>query len=161
MTPANSADATSHVVLMAGDCSFSAEPRVLVTILGSCVSVCLWDQQRGIGGMNHFVLPTDQGRQGSARYGDVAINELQAGLLQLGSPLADLQAKLFGGAAVLPYAGYSIGLRNVTFALKRLSHDGIPVIAQRTGGTLGQQIKFNTRTGDVFFRHLQPADLTR
>ena len=157
MTPAN----PDQVVLMAGDCRFSAEPRVLVTILGSCVSVCLWDQQRGIGGMNHFVLPTDQGRQGSARYGDVAISELQAGLLQLGSQLADLRAKLFGGAAVLPHAGYSIGLRNVMFAKKRLSQDSIPVIAQRTGGTLGQQIKFNTRTGDVFFRHLQPADFAR
>ena len=161
MTPANLAHRTDHVVLMAGDCRCSAEPRVLVTILGSCVSVCLWDQQRGIGGMNHFVLPTDQGRHGSARYGDVAINELQAGLLQLGSQLVDLQAKLFGGAAVLPYAGYSVGLQNVTFAMKRLSRDGIPVIVQRTGGTLGQQIKFNTRTGDVFFRHLQPADFTR
>ena len=159
MTPAKPAHPGDHVVLMAGDCRFSAEPRVLVTILGSCVSVCLWDQQRGIGGMNHFVLPTDYGRHGSARYGDVAINELQTGLLHLGSQLADLQAKLFGGAAVLPYAGYSVGLQNVTFAMKRLSRDGIPVIAQRTGGTLGQQIKFNTRTGDVLFRHLRPADL--
>lgn len=161
MTPANPAHSGDHVVLVAGDCRCSAEPRVLVTILGSCVSVCLWDQQRGIGGMNHFVLPTDQGRHDNARYGDVAINELQAGLLQLGSQLADLQAKLFGGAAVLPYAGYSVGLRNVTFARKRLSRDGIPIIAQRTGGTLGQQIKFNTGTGDVLFRHLQPAAFTR
>lgn len=161
MTPADPAHPREHVVLMAGDCRFSAEPRVLMTILGSCVAVCLWDQQRGIGGMNHFVLPTDQGRDGSARYGDVAIDELQAGLLRLGCQLVDLQAKLFGGAAVLPYAGYSVGLQNVTFAIKRLSRDGIPVIAQRTGGTLGQQIKFNTRTGDVLFRHLQPADLTR
>ncbi len=161
MTAANPAHPRDHVVLVAGDCRFSAEPRVLVTTLGSCVSVCLWDQHRRIGGMNHFVLPTDQGRHGSARYGDVAINELQAGLLQLGSHLADLQAKLFGGAAVLPYAGHSVGLQNVAFAKKRLSRDGIPVIAQRTGGVLGQQIKFNTRTGDVFFRHLQPADITR
>ena len=161
MTRADPVHPRDYVVLMAGDCRFTAEPRVLVTILGSCVSVCLWDQQRGIGGMNHFVLPTGQGQDDSARYGDVAISELQAGLLQLGSQPFDLQAKLFGGAAVLPYAGYSVGLRNVTFAMKRLSRDGIPVVAQRTGGTLGQQIKFNTRTGDVFFRHLQPADFTR
>ena len=148
---------TDYVVLIAGDCRFSAEPQVLVTVLGSCVSVCLWDQQRGIGGMNHFVLPTDLGRYASARYGDVAIDALQAGLLKLGSQLVDLRAKLFGGAAVLPYAGHSVGLRNVTFAMDRLSRDGIPIVAQRTGGTVGQQIRFNTRTGDAFFRHLQPA----
>ena len=159
MTLTNLAHPADYVVLLAGDCRFSAKPTLLVTVLGSCVSVCLWDQQRGIGGMNHFVLPTDRGRRDSARYGDVAINELQAGLLQLGSQLVDLQAKLFGGAAVLPYAGHSVGLRNVTFAMSRLARDGIPIIAQRTGGTLGQQIKFNTRTGDVFFRRLQPVDL--
>ena len=161
MTSASLAHRADHVVLMAGDCCFSAEPRILVTVLGSCVSVCLWDHQRGIGGMNHFVLPTDQGRNDNARYGDVAIDELQAGLRQLGSQLVDLQAKLFGGAAVLPYVGHSVGLRNVTFAMYRLSRDGIPIVAQRTGGTLGQQIKFNTRTGDVYFRHLQPAGFTR
>ena len=152
---------TDQVVLMAGDCRFSADAKMLVTVLGSCVSVCLWDKQRGIGGMNHFVLPSDRGRQDSARYGDVAIDELQVGLLRLGSQVVDLQAKVFGGAAVLPYAGHSVGLRNVAFAVDRLARDGIRITAQRTGGTLGQQIKFNTRTGEVLFRHLQRSDLTR
>ena len=144
---------------MAGECRFATQPTVLATILGSCVAVCLWDRQRRIGGMNHFVLPVARHAEDGARYGDIAIDELQAGLAQLGSRLCDVQAKVFGGAAVLPHAGRSIGTLNVKFAISRLSRQGIPIIAQRTGGTLGQQIRFNTGTGEVLFRHLQPAEV--
>ena len=31
----------------------------IITVLGSCVSACLWDPQLNIGGMNHFMLPGD------------------------------------------------------------------------------------------------------
>jgi chemotaxis protein CheD len=144
-----------QVSLMQGDIHFSAEPKVLVTVLGSCVAVCLWDKLRGIGGMNHFVLPTDRNGEKSARYGDVAIDELQAGLMRLGCRLPDLQAKVFGGAAVLPFGGgQTVGQNNVQLALERLRRDHIRITAQRTGGTLGQQVRFHTRTGEVFVRYL-------
>jgi chemotaxis protein CheD len=144
-----------QVSLMQGDIHFSADPKVLVTVLGSCVAVCLWDKLRGIGGMNHFVLPTDRSGEKSTRYGDVAIDELQAGLLRLGCRLPDLQAKVFGGAAVLPFGGgQTVGQNNVQLALERLRRDHIRVTAQRTGGTLGQQVRFHTRTGEVFVRYI-------
>jgi chemotaxis protein CheD len=31
----------------------------ITTVLGSCVSTCLWDPLKRIGGMNHFMLPGD------------------------------------------------------------------------------------------------------
>jgi chemotaxis protein CheD len=144
-----------QVSLNQGEIQFGIEPTVLVTILGSCVAVCLWDSRRGIGGMNHFVLPNDPKHERNPRYGDVAIDELIAGLRHLGSRVTDLQAKVFGGAAVLPVGGaQSVGTSNVLLALERLSYERIPVTGRRTGGTLGQQIRFHTRTGDVFFRYL-------
>jgi chemotaxis protein CheD len=144
-----------RVSLAQGEVHFGTEPRTLVTVLGSCVAVCLWDRIRHIGGMNHFVLPNDPRGERNARYGDFAIDQLVDGLLRLGCRTADLQAKVFGGAAVLPFAGgESVGSSNVRLALERLRHHRIPVTAQRTGGTLGQQIRFHTTTGEVFFRHL-------
>ena len=145
----------AQVSLMQGDIHCSADPKVLVTVLGSCVAVCLWDKNRCIGGMNHFVLPIDRNGEKSTRYGDVAIDELEAGLLRLGSRLADLQAKVFGGAAVLPFAGsQTVGHNNVQLALERLRRDNIRIAAQRTGGTLGQQVRFHTRTGEAFVRYI-------
>jgi chemotaxis protein CheD len=144
-----------QVSLMQGDIHFTTEPKVLVTVLGSCVAVCLWDKLRAIGGMNHFVLPSDRNGDKSTRYGDVAIDELLGGLMRLGCRLSDLQAKVFGGAAVLPFGGgQTVGQNNVQLALDRLRRDHIRITAQRTGGTLGQQIRFHTRTGEVFVRYI-------
>lgn len=144
-----------RVTLMQGDVHYTIEPKVLVTVLGSCVAVCLWDKIRGAGGMNHFVLPSDRNSEKSTRYGDVAMDELQCGLLRLGCKIGDLQAKVFGGAAVLPFGGgQTVGANNVALALERLRRDRIRITAQRTGGTIGQQIRFHTRTGEVFVRYL-------
>jgi chemotaxis protein CheD len=83
------------------------------------------------------------------------IDELQAGLLRLGCRISDLQAKVFGGAAVLPFGGgQTVGQNNVQLALERLRRDHIRITAQRTGGTLGQQVRFHTRTGEVFVRYI-------
>lgn len=144
-----------QVALMQGDIHYCIEPRVLMTVLGSCVAVCLWDKVRGAGGMNHFVLPNDRHGEKSTRYGDVAIDELEAGLLRLGCRIGDLQAKVFGGAAVLPFGGgRTVGSDNVQLALERLRRDHIRITAQRTGGTVGQQVRFHTRTGEAFVRYI-------
>jgi chemotaxis protein CheD len=148
-----------QVTLMQGDVHYSFDPKVLVTVLGSCVAVCLWDKLCGVGGMNHFVLPTDRYGEKSTRYGDVAIDELEAGLLRLGCRIGDLQAKVFGGAAVLPFGGgQTVGHNNVQLALERLRRDHIRIAAQRTGGTVGQQVRFHTRTGEAFVRYI-PAGI--
>src|SRR4051812_50175375 len=53
------------VYLLPGELHASAEQTQVTTILGSCVSVCLWDQKLRIGGMNHFLLP--MWREGGGR----------------------------------------------------------------------------------------------
>jgi chemotaxis protein CheD len=156
--PVAPAVALEQVSLMQGDVYFSAEPKILVTVLGSCVAVCLWDKVLRAGGMIHFVLPVDLNDEKTARYGDVAIDELKAGLLRLGCRLPDLQAKVFGGAAVLPFAGgQTVGSNNVRLAVERLRRDRIRITAQRTGGTSGQQVRFNTGTGEAFVRYIQTS----
>jgi len=143
---------TRRLFLSPGEVIVSAEPAVISTVLGSCVSITLWDKERGIGGLNHFVLP----RGGtSARYGDTAVLELIDGLLEQGARLRGLEAKVFGGAAVLPVGGEgSVGAANVAFALGELSRRGIPVVGRRTGGERGRLVMFNTGTGDAFVRWL-------
>src|SRR5258707_12065678 len=85
--------------LQPGHLAAFAQPAALTTILGSCLSVCLWDARRGQGGMNHFLLPDWAGQsESSARYGDVAVGALVGQPALLGAPTADPQAKLFGGA---------------------------------------------------------------
>ena len=43
----------------------AARTGAITTVLGSCVSTCLWDPVERIGGMNHFMLPGDAAGPGS------------------------------------------------------------------------------------------------
>jgi chemotaxis protein CheD len=147
---------TTPIFLPPGSICCTAEPSVVSTILGSCVAVCLWDKRLRIGGMNHFLLPRCGGSPPSPRYGDIAFNHLLVSMGRLGCKVTNLHAKVFGGAAVLPFGAHSetVGSQNVSVALEVLHGHGIPVLAQRTGGQRGLFLRFHTQFGRVMVREL-------
>jgi len=141
-----------RLFLSPGELFCATEPTLVSTVLGSCVAVTLWDADRGIGGLNHFVLPRGGG---TARYGDAAVQALIERMVELGAHLRSLEAKVFGGASVLAVGDQdSVGAANIAFALGELSRRGIPVVARRTGGERGRMLIFNTQTGEAFVRWL-------
>ena len=146
-----------HVYLLPGDLHVSVQPSQITTILGSCVSICLWDRKRFVGGMNHFVLPASRDAElRSSRFADVATRLLLEQLQAFGCRPENLIAKIFGGAAILRtqnYAG-SLGAKNVAAALRLMEEAGIPVIAQETGGAQGRKIIFNTDDGAAWSRQV-------
>ncbi|HUB16186.1 MAG TPA: chemotaxis protein CheD [Acetobacteraceae bacterium] len=144
------------IFLSPGAICCPAEPAVVTTILGSCVAVCLYDRNRRSGGMNHFLLPRCGSAPPSPRYGDVAFTMLLTAMERLGCRAMDLRAKVFGGAAVLPFGAQAdtVGAQNVAVALEVLQLHGIPVMARRTGGQRGLFLRFNTVNGRVMVREL-------
>jgi chemotaxis protein CheD len=152
-------DPLSPHFLVPGELYCSTQPTVVTTVLGSCVSVCLWDPAHRIGGINHFILPHSRGddRQ-AARYGDVAMVQLVDNMVRLGSRRTDLVAKTFGGANVLPYSPTrdTVGAQNVQLALEHLRGAGIPVAARRTGGETGLLVRFHTDSGIAYVRKIAP-----
>jgi chemotaxis protein CheD len=138
----------------------SAEPHVVTTVLGSCVSVCLWDPILEIGGINHFQLPLWNGvGLQIPKYGNIAIDRMIEKMIGLGSDPQRLKAKVFGGAAVLQVVSgrMHVGERNVAVALDILKERGIPIIASDYGGHSGRKIKFNTCRGVVFMKLLKKS----
>lgn len=130
----------------------------ITTILGSCISVCLWDGAVKMGGMNHFLLPFWNGEGlPSPKYGNIAIPMLIEKMLSLGCRKENIVAKCFGGGAVLgPSNGMmNVGERNIALARDILREENIPIIGNDTGGNLGRKIIFYTDSGDVFVRRLQ------
>ena len=130
----------------------SAQPAEVTTILGSCVAVCLWDRYLGIGGINHYMLPTWNGMElASPKYGNIAIERLTERMLQLGCKKNNLVAKVFGGGEVISVSSSSmhIGERNIMVAEEMLQEQNIPIIGRSTGGKNGRKIIFNTHTGEV------------
>jgi chemotaxis protein CheD len=134
-------------------------PTELMTILGSSVSVCLWDEHLRLGGMNHFLLPTaPAGQPASGRHGAAAIPMLLKELERLGSQRPHLRAKVFGGADMAggssPDTRALLGQQNADMARRLLAEAGIPIIAEELGGPSGRKLRFRTDDGTVLLKVL-------
>ena len=155
MTPAA---ATPPLQILPGDCQVSVEGRVLATLLGSCVSACLYDWVKGIGGMNHFMLPDDGGRDTigtSARYGTYAMEILINHLLKMGARRNRLEAKVFGGGAVMASLSSSnVGARNAEFVLDYLKTEKIPIVAKDLLDSYPRKIYYFPDAGRVLVKKL-------
>jgi chemotaxis protein CheD len=131
-------------------------PDMMMTVLGSCVAVCLTDTDSSTAGMNHFMLPNAHTTTGaidpadalnpSARYGVNAMELLINNMMKLGASRNRLKAWVFGGASVLT-AMSDIGQGNIDFALRYLKAEKIPVSAQNTGGLLPRKIYLDPLIG--------------
>ena len=142
--------------LHAGQLYASDEPTEIVTILGSCVAVCLYDVTRAIGGVNHFMLP-GAGPSPSPRYAKDATDMLIGQLVALGARRSRLEAKLFGGAAVLKLGTdpkRDVGARNIEAARAELAIGRIPVVNEDVGGNRGRKLVFSTADGTALVRQV-------
>ena len=144
--------------ILPGEYHATGEDMVLVTVLGSCVALCLRDAVSGVGGMNHFMLPEGgAGAAGaSARYGAYAMEILVNELLKRGARRERFEAKVFGGGRVLAdLASLNVGERNAEFALRYLGTEGIRVAAQDLLGDWPRKVYYFPRSGRVMVKTLR------
>ncbi|TVQ54855.1 MAG: chemotaxis protein CheD [Rhodobacteraceae bacterium] len=156
--------ADRRVTVIQGEWIVSRDPHlVLTTILGSCVAACLRDPAAGIGGMNHFLLPEtkETGRAFEVeRYGVHLMELLVNGLLKEGARRDRLEARIFGGCSFMG-GRYAVGARNVAFAEKFLSAEGIRRAGGSTGGEKGRRIEFwpvSGRARQIFLKSAPPVE---
>lgn len=144
--------------VLPGEYFVTAKEMLLVTVLGSCVAACVRDTDSGIGGMNHFMLPDDGGRDtvgSSARYGTYAMEVLINHLLKMGARRSRLEAKVFGGGAVMAsLASSNVGTRNAEFVLNYLKVEKIPIVAKDLLDSYPRKVYYFPDTGRVLVKKL-------
>jgi len=122
-----------RIHIVQGEYRVTDDPTVVVaTLLGSCVAACIRDPVTGVGGMNHFLLPGEDGRSHdheAERYGDYLMELLINGLMKQGAQRDRLEAKLFGE-------------KNAEFAERYLRHEGISVVGKDLGGDRGRRLQY-------------------
>lgn len=140
--------------VVSGEVFASREPTLVHTLLGSCVSVCLFDPVARIGGLNHFMLPSGANDAiQSAAYGVNAMELLINRIMSLGGSRDRLQARVFGGAnVILRRLGPSVAEANARFALEFLKRENIAILERRLGGSQPLRISLFTKTGEVRVR---------
>ena len=155
---------TPAVKLLPGEYFVTGKDMVLTTVLGSCVSACIRDSKAGVGGMNHFMLPEDSDPGSKSpiaamRYGAFAMEILINELLKAGARRERLEAKVFGGGAVLAnMTMLNIGERNADFVLRYLQLEQVHIAAQDLRGNLPRRINYFPLTGRVTMRKLQQRE---
>lgn len=150
----------SAVKVLPGEYFVTSENMVLTTVLGSCVSACVRDSAAGIGGMNHFMLPYEADPPArdvatAMRYGAYAMEVLLKALLKAGARRDRLEAKVFGGGAVLTnMTMLNIGERNAAFVLHYLQEAQVRIVAHDLRGKLPRRINYFPVNGRVTMRKL-------
>ena len=147
--------------IMQGEARASDDERILMsTILGSCVSTCMFDPVAKVGGMNHFLLaePLDQEKksQFDSSYGLFLMELLINEMIKLGAVKHRMKARLYGGANISSGLG-QIGSVNAAFARKFLKDEGIEKVFEDLEGSSARRIEFCPANGRVRSRTVAEA----
>jgi chemotaxis protein CheD len=143
--------------LLPGQLIVSKKPLKISTILGSCISVCLFDPILKHSGMNHYLMPLrNHMTDNPFRYGDTSLSNMLFEIIKMGSKKEDLHSYVYGGSSMFtsfPY-NFNIGKKNIEIAFDFLEAHKIRVIQSNIGGEKGRKIIFDTSAGTVSCSYL-------
>ena len=146
------------VKILPGEFFVHDEDILVMTTLGSCIAACLWDRERHVGGMNHFMLPEASGAADCGRYGSYAMELLINELIKRGATRATLEAKVFGGGAVIAgMSSLNVGERNTRFVLDYLNTERIAVVSKDVMDVYPRKVCFLPASGKAMVKRLAPT----
>jgi len=150
------------VKVLPGEFYVADEDLLVMTTLGSCIAACLWDREKRVGGMNHFLLPdTGQGSAAadSGRYGSFAMDLLIGEMVKRGATRSTMEAKVFGGGAVISGMNtINVGERNTKFVLDYLRTERITVVSKDVMDIYPRKVCFLPDSGKAMVKRLASAN---
>ncbi len=160
MSANNLVESTEVSIPMAG-LGIGRSNTVLRTFVGSCVAVCIYDEDKKIAGMAHIMLPKNisgkptKGTKQEGKFADEAIDIIIEKLKKI-SPDLKLQAKMAGGAKIFAHeseaGSLNIGNKNIIGIRLMLKEKSIPLISQSVGATNGRWVSFHCDSQKVIVK---------
>ena len=140
--------------------------EVVMTTVGAGICACVRDPELRIGGLAHFLLPTEDGASeawnGTAvstimRFGNVAMEYLITAVCKMGGRRDRLELMVFGGANLATHMS-DVAERHVAFIQAYAETEELPVIEQDTGNSYAREVAYYPGMGTVRVRALtRPA----
>lgn len=127
-----------------------SKPIELVTSVGSCVAICLYDATRMCGGLAHIMLPRSSISQEPlpSKFADTAVPALAQAIRKYSGKESRLSAKIAGGSNMFPNMNaLNIGEKNIAAVKAALAEHKIRLLAEDVGGSHGRRINFDIATG--------------
>jgi chemotaxis protein CheD len=152
-----------EIFLQPGEFYFGDKDTRIRTLLGSCVAITLWHPLLRIGGMCHFLLPTNTlvkvGSQLDGRYADQAMQMFMRELELSKTSASEYEVKIFGGGSQFTthakHANMSVPDKNISAGYALLKQYGFKVKAGNSGGTGHRNVIFDVWSGHVWLRHVE------
>jgi len=137
-----------------GGMGSSYSPKILKTIVGSCVAIALYNKKDKFGALAHVMLPkAGKHKSNSYKYADYAIYNMIQLFNAKGYKSKDIVAKLVGGAKIYFSSQDSIipdiGKENVLISRKILIEKNISIIAEDVFGVFGRTLLFHLENGQI------------
>jgi chemotaxis protein CheD len=160
----NTLNKVPEIFLHPGEFHLSTEPEVVTTILGSCVSIIMFDKAKRISMMSHNLMPVCENLSSCKgdcenvhRYTECSVKQMLQIFDSVKIPRNDIVVKLFGGSELINDGHHadnitSIGSRNITSAKNIIEKEALKLTAQDIGGRCSRKIVFITETGEVYLR---------
>ncbi len=127
---------------------FSKEGHILETVLGSCISLCLFDPENKMGVMTHYIYATYREEDEKGYTGSIALPFALKTMLDNGSKLDKLKAHIVGGGKN-PRLTDKVGKENSGFAIDFINKQKIPLLTLDVGEEKSRRVIFNTTTGEL------------
>jgi len=150
--------------ILPGEYYVTSNREVIVTSLGSCISACVRDKVFGIGGMNHFMLPSNfsdnedswRSRKDNLanRYGNFAMENLINDILKNGGMRENLEIKIFGGGKILAKMT-DVGARNISFIEDYILTEKLKLMAKDVGSEFPRRVVYDPITGKARVKKLR------
>ncbi len=153
----NSTSYTEIVFINSGDVHWADKDTMITTVLGSCVSVCVWHPEKQIGGMCHIKMPGKSNNPTVAKtnyiYAHDAIQYLNNKIKATGLDKNEFIISIYGGSTIIQNTStleqIDIGINNSAYAKDMLRRLGYKISHEETGGTKNRKIRFDIKTGKV------------
>ncbi len=144
-----------------GEYAVDRSPVIFRTVLGSCVSLNLYDPLILMGGMAHIVLPQFFKSSGKEdRFADKVIPKMIKDLESGGARRDRLVARMAGGANMYSKPGgpvlFDVGNSNIKAVKKIVTDYDIPILSNICGGQVARIVTFDLSTGRVRVDEIKP-----
>jgi chemotaxis protein CheD len=158
------------IYLKPGEMHISETPSIVVTVLGSCLSVTLFHRRARLAAICHGLFPECGGKKscnnGCAdgfKFVDCSIKRMLKRFDVRHIKRSEIEIKCFGGADMFSVRQetaniVSVGKQNIATAQKMLENEGLMLHSIDVGGNQGRKILFYTHTGEVLLKRLHATD---
>ncbi len=154
------------VKVLPGEFFVTGKDMMIVSVVGSCVCVCIRDRLKELGGMCHFIVPdrfldSAVSSIGAIHYAGHAMEMLTNQLIKMGSQRRDLVAKVFGASNWIKTSdAKQLCEMNAHFVLHYLQQESIQVASQDLLQPYPSKLYFFPRTGKVLVKRLHKLNNT-